>query len=230
MIARAIRRGGGATLSDQVQATLLARIVGGHLVPGTFVREQEVSAALGVSRTPVREALSRLAAEGFLERLPHRGYQVPSSSFTRLLESYPIIATLEVLAGRLAFPRADASDLDVLRSLNERLARAVARRRVERAIELNDRFHRYVAELAGNVQLAALLDELKRPVRGLEQWYYSSTERGERSVAEHAALIAALASGDAERALGIFERNMALTTTALAEERAKLTGEPEAGR
>ena len=223
------RTADGRTLSDRVQAALLERIIAGGVAPGEFVREQELSASLGVSRTPVREALARLAAEGFLERMPHRGYRVRTSSFERLLESYPIIATLEVLAGRLAFAGADAGDREALRALNERLARAVSAGNVADAIELNDRFHGYVAELAGNRQLAALLDELKRPLRRLEEWYYSGTERGERSVAEHSALIDALEGGHADRALAIFENNMALTTAALARERGHPAGRAKSG-
>ena len=57
---------------------------------------------MGVSRTPIREALGRLASEGFLERLPHRGFRVPEESLGNLLELYPIVASLELLAGRLA--------------------------------------------------------------------------------------------------------------------------------
>lgn len=189
----------------------------GALEPGAFVREQELGVALGVSRTPVREALARLAADGVLERLPHRGYRVPPDSFARLLDVYPIISTLEVLAGRLAFARADAADLAALRALNEQLREAMGEGNVEAAIDLNERFHAYIAELGGNERLAALLDELRQPLRRLESWYYSDAERAERSAQEHDALLDALERGSAERALAIFEHNMELTTKALAE-------------
>ena len=66
------------TLADQVYAVLRDRIVGGEIRPGEFIREQEVSQGLGVSRTPVREALGRLASEGFAERIPHRGFRIPA--------------------------------------------------------------------------------------------------------------------------------------------------------
>lgn len=209
------------TLSDQVHDILLARLVGGELESGAFLREEELSRELEVSRTPVREALSRLAAAGFLERMPHRGYRVPPEDFTGLGEAYPIIATLELLAGRLAFPRASVDDVAALRALNRELAAAVRAGEAEQALERNDRFHDYIARLAGNTRLTAVLRDLRAPLRRLELWFYSSRENGERSVREHDAVIEALATGDHAAALDIFEHNMALTQTALEEERAR---------
>lgn len=205
------------TLSDRVQDAILSRIVDGSLEPGAFVREEEVGAALAVSRTPVREALARLAADGVLERLPHRGYRVPPDSFARLLELYPIISSLEVLAGRLAFAQAASDDVVALRALNERMRRATRRGDTTAAIDLNNRFHAYIAELAGNERLSMLLDDLRQPLRRLEGWYYADEERAERSAAEHDALLDALVRGRPEEALAIFEHNMELTTVALAE-------------
>ena len=208
------------TLADQVHDILLGRLVAGELERGAFLREEELSGELGVSRTPLREALARLASAGFLERLPHRGYRVPARDAGNLRESYPIIATLEVLAGRLAFPRVQPRDIAALRELNARLAEAVAEGRPAYAIAWNDAFHEYVARLAGNQRLTSLLTELRTPLRRLEMWFYSSRANGERSVREHDALIAALETGDLAGALEIFERNMALTQRVLEEERA----------
>lgn len=116
-----------ATLTDQVYGVLRDRILAGQIAPGEFVREQEVSDAVGVSRTPVREALGRLASEGFLERIAHRGFRVPEESIADLLELYPILAALEVLAGSESFPRLDADDLVELREINGAYASAAQR-------------------------------------------------------------------------------------------------------
>jgi len=205
------------TLADRVYDAVLRRILAGELSAGAFVREQELSEALEVSRTPVREALNRLASAGFLERLPHRGYRVPTESFTALHELYPIISSLELLAGRLAFATVAAEDLRLLRELNGRMREAAAAGDVVEAIALNDRFHGHIAGLAGNERLVRLLEELRAPLLRLETWYYSGQERAERSASEHDALIEALETGEPERALVIFERNMSLTVTALRE-------------
>jgi DNA-binding GntR family transcriptional regulator len=204
-----------STLADQVYAAIRDRIIAGELEAGHFAREQEISEAMGVSRTPVREALGRLATEGLLERLPHRGFRLPQESISRLLEVYPIVSALELLAGQLAFPKASAADLDELRGLNRRLAAAGGDGEVEGAIELNDRFHALIAEASGNQRLVALLDDLRTQLRPLENWYYTDPDHTRKSVEEHDALIDALATGELDRALSIFQRNMSLTITTL---------------
>lgn len=208
-----------STLADQVYRAVRDRIIAGELEPGDFAREQEISDAMGVSRTPVREALGRLASEGFLERLPHRGFRVPDeSAVTRLLEVYPIVAALELLAGQLAFPRATPSHLEELREINRKLAAAGERGDVDGAIELNGRFHALLSEASGNRRLAALLEDLRTQLRPLETWYYTDPEHTRKSVAEHVALIEALETGQLERALAIFQSNMSLTITTLVRE------------
>ena len=84
------------TLADRVYQIIRNRILHRELPPGTFIREQEVSRATGVSRTPVREAFNRLASEDFLERVPHRGFRIPDRPFEALVEVYPIINSLEI--------------------------------------------------------------------------------------------------------------------------------------
>lgn len=205
------------TLSDRAYAAIRDRIVNGELAPGTFVREQELSDALGVSRTPVREGLGRLASEGLLERIPHRGFRVPARTLGRLLDLYPIVSTLELLAGRLAFPHLKAKDLGELEHLNQRLAGAVEAGAVDEAMRCNEAFHALIAERGENGQLSEMLADLRSRLRPLERWYYSSREHGTQSVREHGSLIEALRTGQLDRALGIFEGNMALTLKSLRE-------------
>lgn len=205
------------TLADQAYHAVRERILEGELSAGEFVREQDISEVLGVSRTPVREALGRLVTEGFLERIPYKGFRVPAESLARLTELYPIVSALELLAGRLAFPHVDDSDLEELRKLNRRLERALEEGDVDEAIASNEAFHGLVAERSGNARLSEMLWDLRSQLRPLERWYYSSAEHGEQSVHEHASLIGALETEHLERALGIFERNMALTLISLRE-------------
>ena len=205
------------TLSDQVYHAVRARIMAGDLAPGTFLREKDLE-TMGVSRTPIREALGRLASEGFLERLPHRGFRVPEESLANLVELYPIVASLEVLAGRLALDRFIPDDIAKLRDLNARLAEARDRGDVRAMLDLNTAFHRLISERGGNRRLALLLDDLRSQLTRLELWYYSGRERTQRSIQEHEAIIAAVEQGDRARALELLERNMALTYRSLSEE------------
>lgn len=210
--------GPGATLADRVYREVRGRLLEGEVPRDRFFREQGLSEEIGVSRTPVREALARLASEGFLERIPHRGFRVPEESLSRLLELYPIVAALEVLAGRLAFPGLEAGDLEELRRINDRLREAVDAGDVAAAVDRNDRFHALIAERSGNERLERLLEDLRAQLRRLETWYYSDPAHGERSVREHRELVDALAEGRRDRALEILEGNMRLTRTELLRE------------
>ena len=200
------------TLADRAYKAIRTRILSGDLKVGHFIREQEISGALGVSRTPVREALGRLASEGFLERIPHRGFRVPGDRWDSLLELYPIVSALELLAGRLALPKLRLQDLAALRKLNKALAEESEKGGdVRRRIELNSQFHELICQRSGSQRLSDLLTDLRSQLGRLEIWYYSQPDATSASVAEHTAIIEAIEAGDHERALAVLEHNMALT-------------------
>ncbi len=205
------------TLAEQVYRAVRTRIMEGVLAPGTFLREKDLE-SMGVSRTPIREALGRLASEGFLERLPHRGFRVPEESLGHLLELYPIVASLELLAGRLALEKLTPGDLAELKALNSRLAEARDRDDVRGMLELNTAFHRLITERGGNRRLALLLDDLRSQLTRLEAWYYSHRDRTQRSIREHEEIIAAIERGDRPHALRLLEQNMSLTYRSLVDE------------
>jgi DNA-binding GntR family transcriptional regulator len=207
-----------STIADRVYYAVRARILDGQLVPGQFVREKDLNEAMGVSRTPVREALGRLASEGFLERIPHRGFRIPDEPVGNLLELYPIVASLDLLAGRLALPRMGSDDIARLKETNARLREARTRGDVGALIELNNEFHHTFGRCSGNRFLEELLQDLRRRLARLELWYYSSSDHAQQSITEHDDIIQALEEGDHARALAILENNMSLTYTTLMEE------------
>jgi len=200
-----------ATLTDQVYEVLRDRILSDSMQAGDFIREQEVSSKLGVSRTPVREALGRLASEGFLKRIPHRGYQIPTQSAFDLLELYPILASLEALAGRHAFPELDSEEIAQLREINRQYEEACERQDVRAGIELNDRFHHLLSAGSNNQRLCNMLDELRSEVKRLEMWAFFNTPQWDASKCEHDQILDAVEQGDHEEALSILRRNR-LTT------------------
>jgi DNA-binding GntR family transcriptional regulator len=208
--------GSQRTLAERVYQVVRDRILNSDLAaPGVHVREEELANAMGVSRTPVREALSRLATEGFLERLPHRGFRVPERSIEELVHLYPVVQALELLAGELAFPRMQEDDLEKLDAANKVFAQAVAENDVETAIEINDRFHHTLAELSGNPVLSRLLDDLRSQVHRLEIIDFSAVlldsgnTRIERDtwVRQHSALIDAVRRKKFDVALTILREN-----------------------
>ncbi len=200
-----------ATLTDQVYEVLRDRILSDSMRAGDFIREQEVSSKLGVSRTPVREALGRLASEGFLKRIPHRGYQIPTQSAFDLLELYPILAALETLAGRHSFPELDSEEIAQLRDINKQYEEACQRQDVRAGIELNNRFHHLLSAGCKNQRLCNMLDELRSEVKRLEMWAFFNTPQWDASKSEHELILDAVEQGDHEEALSILERNR-LTT------------------
>lgn len=217
--------GATETLAERVYTAVRDRILSSDLGPRVHVREEELANAMGVSRTPVREALSRLATEGFLERLPHRGFRVPERSIDELVNLYPVVQSLELLAGELAFPRITKKDLERLVEVNRGFARAVEANDVAKAVDLNDRFHHVLAGLSGNPVLSRLLDDLRSQVRRLEVLDFSAVlleaQDGEGAgvsrdmwVKQHAALIDALGCGEQDRALALLRENRSLVVEA----------------
>lgn len=209
-----------ATLTEQVYQAVRDKILTGVIAPGKFTRERELSAAMKVSRTPLREALTRLASEGLLERLPHRGFRVPEQAYSRLLEVYPIVSALEVLAGTLAFPIMDQSDIDTLERLNNGLRAALDRGDVEGQMASNVAFHQLIAQRSQNERLSEILDELRSQLSRLERWYYSYPANSRRSVLEHRAIIDNLRSANLAEAVEILRDNMSLTKIALFDQTA----------
>lgn len=206
-----------STLADQVYEAIRDGILDGELKAGEFAREKQISEAMGVSRTPVREALARLASDGFLEKIPHRGFRVPEEDLSRILDTYSIVAALELLSIRLAFTQVEDQDLTRLRGINSDLRNSILTDDIQKMIDLDNRFHALIAKRSGNRELIDFLSELKAKIRPLETWYYSFEENIEKSVEEHKAIIEALETGNLDRALTIVERNIGSTLVLLKE-------------
>ena len=210
------RIGTGRTLADEVYEAVREWLLQSEPQPGTFIRESELTHALGVSRTPVREALGRLASEGFVERIPQRGFRIPERSLDDLFHLYPILTALEVLAGELALEKLNSAELEELTEINRRFADALESNDVVEAVEQNDRFHRFLSEHSGNPPLRDLLDELRMQIRRLEIWDFSEVLRKAPSsvheawVRQHAAIIQAAKEGVYEEAAKLLRQNRTL--------------------
>lgn len=205
------------TLTDQVYGVLRDRVLSGGWEVGRFIREQDISDKLGVSRTPVREALGRLASEGFLERIPHRGFRLPSQSATDLLDLYPILTSLEVLAAQQSFAQIGEEELEKLRAVNRGYQLAYDRADIREGIELNNRFHHLLSEGSHNARLCEMLDELRAEVGRLEVWAFSNISQWDLSIREHDEILNAVAACDYDRALATLEENRLMTYTDFGE-------------
>ncbi len=181
------------------------------LKPGEFIREQDVSERLQVSRTPVREALGRLASEGFLQRIPHRGFRVPEESAADLAEFYPIMCALEVLAAEESFPRLDADALEELREVNRSYRDAFAEQDIKAGIAVNHEFHHLLSAGSGNDRLLRMLDELRSKVKSLEIWAFSHISEWTESIEQHDQILDAIQAGGFERAIEVLKENRSKT-------------------
>lgn len=202
------------TIAQRVAAALRDRMLGGAFRPGEFIRQEEVALGLGVSRMPVREALMVLANEGFVVRVPRRGFQIPDRSIRDLIELYPILTVLERAAGAASLPKLTAADRSALRRTCAELQRATAAMDAARALELNLDFHRLLASRCGNRRLIDLLETLGREILQLEFWSFANPDHRAIATREHDDILAAVEVGDFDRALQLMETNRLLARDA----------------
>ncbi|THF69708.1 GntR family transcriptional regulator [Deinococcus sp. Arct2-2] len=192
---------------DEVYARLRDWIVLGTLSPGEVLRDQDIAAQLGLSRTPVREALRRLEDEGFVETAMNRWTRVAPLDISRAAELYPVIESLELLALDRAAPHLGPEAVRHLEQANATLSAALAARDAAGALAADDAFHGVWIELAGNRALADTLAQLKVKLRRVELAYFDHEARSERSLAEHALLVEAVRGNQWKAARTLLKRN-----------------------
>jgi DNA-binding GntR family transcriptional regulator len=185
-------------LRQSVYDALIDLIVGGDLPPGQHMVETDLARQLGVSRQPIREALHRMEAEGWVDLRPSQGAFVHVPTDQEVDELLDVRVLLEAEAARLAAGRVTPEAVARLRAICAEGKAATQADDFGRAVAANDAFHAEVAALAGNSVLAELADIVGRRV----QWYYRvvAPTRGHASWAEHADLIDAIEASDPERA------------------------------
>ncbi|WP_210650559.1 GntR family transcriptional regulator [Nocardioides sp. SYSU D00065] len=194
-----------ALLRDSVHDRLRDAIVDGTLAPGEVVRDTELAAWLGVSRTPVREALLRLGESGLVRSAPGRSTVVADIDLDEVRAAHAVVVAMHRLAVAEAVARLTTADLDRMREANDRFAAAIADRDTGAALAADDDFHAVAVRASGNRALAAVLDQYSPVVRRLERRRFAS-HAGVESVELHARLVEACAAGDVEAAAGVAER------------------------
>lgn len=184
--------------SEQAYLELRGRILSGDLAPGTQLKEEELAALCGVSRTPVRDAIRRLETELFVRRTDSQRSFVAEWTMEDIEEVFTLRGMLEAYAVRRAATRADKAQIARLRTINETLGDVLAAPvlDVQAFLGANARFHSLILEIAASDRLAALLGRLvMQPVVQQTAMAYSR-EQLARSYNEHTEITAALAQGD----------------------------------
>ena len=196
--------------SAKIRDSLEQRIVEGELGNGKRLDETELSSFYGVSRTPVREALQRLAESGLADHLPRRGTFVRSPSLSQLVEMFEVMAELECMAIRLAARRATANDIDALEKDNETCRAAVAADNTKKYYEVNARLHGRIYQMSGNSFLAIEARRLHDRLRPFRRLQLRVRGRMEESMAEHDIILAALRDGDADLAMETMKKHITI--------------------
>jgi DNA-binding GntR family transcriptional regulator len=191
-------------LREDIHTLLRERIVKGDIPPGSRLQDVQLAAELGVSRTPVREALLRLEGEGLVESDPNRGFFVAPLSRKEVLEIYPMVWALECLAlDSCGLPT--PSQIQALRQINAEMA-AVPADPLHRQ-ELDLRWHQTLVESCANERLKEFLAALKQIVRRYEYVYMRDGALVRRSVRDHAEILEALVKKKPKLARRLLERN-----------------------
>lgn len=191
-----------ALLRDTVHDRVRDAIVDGTLAPGEVVRDTELATWLGVSRTPVREALLRLGETGLVRTAPGRSTVVAEIDLGEVREAHAVVASMHRLAVAEAVCRFTPDHLDAMRAANERFAAAIAGHDVDTALAADDDFHAVAVDASGNRALATVLDQFSPVVRRLERVRFAS-HAGAESVALHDRLVQACAAGDVDAAADV---------------------------
>jgi DNA-binding GntR family transcriptional regulator len=188
------------SLHDEVASQLRDRIFAGELMPGTFLDEATLAEQLQISRTPLREALKVLTAEGLVRHEPRRGCFVNEVTEEDLDEIFPVIALLEGRCAREAATNATDEDLAALEALHDKLNRHAKAKRINEYYAANFAIHEAIIQLANNRWLAQVIADLRKILKLARLQQLHAPGRLEQSLSEHMAVFAALKARDPEGA------------------------------
>lgn len=175
-------------------------IIVGELAPGEAIKDAELATQLGLSRTPVREALVRLAEAGMVESKPGVYTRVTSLNRREVAATLDVLQALHGVAVRDGVPRLDKDHLKAMRDHNDRFAAAVERSAVVEALAADDSFHSVLVDASGNHVLARLIDLLHPTIDRILFRKFSTLLGGRDTIDHHKSLIRLCRKGDAEAA------------------------------
>ena len=183
-------------LHEEAVHRLRDLIVQGELAPGARLNERVLCEKLGISRTPLREAIKLLAAEGLVDLLPNRGALVAALDTGRLAETLQVMGALEGLAGELACRHASEARIADIRRLHEKMLAMHERGDLAGYFRHNQAIHQSIVEASGNPVLANLYRQLNTSARRARYMANLSRERWDAAVREHEAILTALEARD----------------------------------
>ncbi|MCQ2546105.1 MAG: GntR family transcriptional regulator [Clostridia bacterium] len=187
-------------LREMVYEELKMQILTGTIIPGTRMMEVELAEEMGVSRTPIREAIRKLEKEGLVTIEPRRGAYASMISTEDMVEILEVRQDLEGLAAFFAAERMQPAQLDELNEVSSNYNEAVTRGSMEDMIKYDTRFHRIIVDSCHNKILVQMIEQLQELVLRFRYIYYDNFKRAENMPEEHEAILKAIESKDANLA------------------------------
>ncbi|MGA2552532.1 MAG: GntR family transcriptional regulator [Burkholderiaceae bacterium] len=184
-------------LHDQVAQRLRSQLVEGAIAPGEKLNERALCEKLGVSRTPLREAIKLLAAEGLVDLVPNRGAVAVSLTESDVLHSFEVLATLEAMAGELAAQRISTAERTELTALHHEMKACYVRRDLSGYYRLNAHIHELINESARNPVLTTAYKSINARVQALRFRTNQNETKWQRAIRDHDLMIEALEARDA---------------------------------
>lgn len=185
------------SLHDEVAGCLRAMLVEGRIAPGAKLNERELCELLKISRTPLREAIKRMAAEGLVDLLPNRGAVAVKLSETDVLHTFELLADLEGLSGELAAQRITDAEVAQVKALHYEMLAAFTRQDLPAYYRLNAQIHAAINATARNPVLSKTYGEVNARVQSLRFRTNQNQTKWRQAVKEHERMIEALEARDA---------------------------------
>lgn len=193
-------------LRDQAYVSIRDAIINGTLAPGEKLRDPDLKGWLGISRTPIREALARLETAGLVHTVPGRSTVVSTIERQAVLNAQSVAAAMHALAVRTAVPLMRDSDFEAMVTANQHFADALSRGDAEAAIRGDDEFHGVAVTVCQNELIGRTLDQITPVLRRLEYLRFSSLT-GRASIAQHNRIIELCRQREADEAAHATEEN-----------------------
>lgn len=195
-------------LREVICESLRNAIKNGKLKPGERLMEVQLAEELGISRTPVREAIRKLEQEGYVIMLPRRGTYVSSVSVHDVQEIFEIRTALEKLSTGLAARRIENEELEQLQKLLTKIEGYIAKHDIDNIVKTDIEFHDLLYKVSRNERLSGIISNLKEQLSRFRTLSMSYPGRLEETLEEHREMVEAIASGDVEAAREAAERHM----------------------
>ena len=202
-------------LHEELADQLRRAIIHGELEPGTRISEKNLCEQFGVSRTPIREALKTLSAEGLVQLSQNRGATVTKLTRRDLEDAFPVMGALEALAGELAARKATPAQIERMQELQSRMVAMFERGDRRGYFRANEDIHKLILDTADNAYLARLHRSVSAQVRRPRYQANLSPERWSAAVAEHEEIAEAFSRRSAARLGRLLKNHIANKLTAL---------------